>query len=338
MVLSNKGSACQDLTEKGTSAYSRKRIDWIDSLRALAMIFVIYGHRGPGFTGYFVFTSPIKITLFFAITGYVFNPHGSTKAFFYKIFRQLIVPWLVLSIVPYLLLTPIKGGSYLGAHISNILSGKENWYMPACIIAEIMWYYVLKVKKKWAKGVICIVSFIIGILLYQADILDILMINRAMCAIVFIYMGHLFRCYESQIDRLKLSLPLLTGTCIYIGLGLLTLFLYPGENLDVHLNRYYSYPICFAMIIIGLFIVFILAKKIGSFTKGVLLIGQNTLIIYLSHSYIAAILAKVFSLVRVPINPFTNILITVITCAVGTALGLIINRFIPGIMGKKKMA
>lgn len=51
----------------------KKRIEWIDALRALAMVLVIYGHQVPDLTGFFVFTSPIIITLFFAITGYVFN-------------------------------------------------------------------------------------------------------------------------------------------------------------------------------------------------------------------------------------------------------------------------
>lgn len=46
----------------------KNRKDWIDALHALAMILVIYGHRVPEWSEYFVFTSPIKIPLFFAIT------------------------------------------------------------------------------------------------------------------------------------------------------------------------------------------------------------------------------------------------------------------------------
>ena len=51
----------------------RSRKEYIDVLRALAMFFVILGHQVRGDTKYFVFTSPIKIPLFFFITGYVFN-------------------------------------------------------------------------------------------------------------------------------------------------------------------------------------------------------------------------------------------------------------------------
>ena len=50
-----------------------KRKEWVDALRALAMFLVIYGHLVQGWTPYFVFTSPVKICMFFAISGYVFK-------------------------------------------------------------------------------------------------------------------------------------------------------------------------------------------------------------------------------------------------------------------------
>lgn len=41
------------------------RKNWIDALRGLAMLFVLYGHLVHGWNEYFVFTSAIKIPLFF---------------------------------------------------------------------------------------------------------------------------------------------------------------------------------------------------------------------------------------------------------------------------------
>ena len=52
---------------------AEQRKDWIDVLRAIAVLFVIYGHMGRGMWLYYVSTSPIKIPLFFAISGYLFN-------------------------------------------------------------------------------------------------------------------------------------------------------------------------------------------------------------------------------------------------------------------------
>ena len=51
----------------------KSRKDWIDALRALAIILVVLGHQLRGVAEYFIFTSPIKMPLFFAISGYLFK-------------------------------------------------------------------------------------------------------------------------------------------------------------------------------------------------------------------------------------------------------------------------
>ena len=64
------------------------------------MILVIFGHFCPEWSEYFVFTSPIKIPLFFAITGYCFNfRDGDALSWIRNILRKLVLPWLILSLV-----------------------------------------------------------------------------------------------------------------------------------------------------------------------------------------------------------------------------------------------
>ena len=41
-----------------------KRKQWVDELRGIAMLLVLYGHLIQGSTPYFTFTSPIKLPLF----------------------------------------------------------------------------------------------------------------------------------------------------------------------------------------------------------------------------------------------------------------------------------
>lgn len=62
----------------------KKRLDWIDALRALAIFLVILGHCAPNCYTYFLFTSPLKMPLFFVITGFVFNPINVNSAFYKK--------------------------------------------------------------------------------------------------------------------------------------------------------------------------------------------------------------------------------------------------------------
>jgi fucose 4-O-acetylase-like acetyltransferase len=91
------------------------------------------------------------------------------------------------------------------------------------------------------------------------------------------------------------------------------------------------------MILTGLFAIGMLAKRIGHFQKWIITVGQNTLVIYLFHSFVVTILVKVLRIVHTPINAFTNALITILTCAVCTVLALIINQYVPVLLGRKRV-
>lgn len=319
---------------------ARPRLDWVDALRALAMLLVIYGHRVSDWIGYFVFTSPIKIPLFFAITGYIFSGgSGDTKLFFRKLFRTIIVPWLVLAIVPYLVATPIKGLPFLWRHVRDILVGADYWYMPCCITAEIFWFFILKsCKKTWQVAVSSLVLFTSGLAIYSHQILSVFMINRAMTVQVFLFIGWLLKKYEEHImEKFGKVWALVVGGCIYLGLGILSLTLYPGEVIDVHLCEYYNHFICQLMIWIGIYSLFILASKyIRNYPKCLLLIGQNSLVIYMLHSFATRVWVKVFSVLHLPVNRLTNMLLTAGVCAICLLISILINRFLPELMGKKR--
>ena len=134
------------IASAGGKIVGNKRLAWVDYLRAVAMLLVVYGHQVPYLNEYFVFTSPVKLPLFFAISAFVFNEDTDLKTFVRKLFRQIIVPWLVLTIAPRLLLIPLHGFSWFGQQVGNILSGKAYWYMPCLIIAELLWFFILKSK------------------------------------------------------------------------------------------------------------------------------------------------------------------------------------------------
>lgn len=176
----------KDIVRKKTLSYSIDRKEWIDALRALAMFFVVYGHQVKGWTDYFVFTSPIKICLFFAISGYVFKyDNVDEKKFYYNLFRKLIVPWLFFSLAPYVVIIPFKGIGYFISRLESVLLGVSAWYMPCCIIAEVIWHYLNRFIKNTLLllGLTLIISGL-GLFLGKREILNILMINRAMVVLL----------------------------------------------------------------------------------------------------------------------------------------------------------
>ena len=319
-----------------------KRKEWVDLIRALAMFFVIFGHIIGWVPAYFVYTSPIKIPLFFVITGYVFNyERKSTVDFLKNLFFKLIIPWLVLSI-PFTFLKLSTGNlSDVLKEIKYILTGVTIWYMPCCIVAEIIWFFINKYgKSKFQIIFSALVIFGLGIYTGYMDVLNVAMINRAMVVQFFILLGYLYKVEEKKIDNIGWVF-IIALVSIYIAMGIISLIIWPNTCLDVHVNRYYNYPFCFAMITLGCFLVFIIFQKL--FTENnislphiLIFLGQNTLVYYLLHNQNLRLITFVFQKMNLQMSSWMLIIIelvlTYLLCGIEAAA---INRFIPQILGRK---
>lgn len=321
--------------------HPKVRKEWIDVLRALAIIFVIYGHlleKDDHSFIYYVFTSPVKIPLFFAISGYLYKDGIPFKDFIKKIARGLIIPWLVLSLGPILLLSIIKGGNYLTSNILAIISGVSVWYMPCCIIAEIIFYLLLRsCKKQYILPAVALILSCAGVLLIKHSILDIFMLNRALSVQLFLLTGYYLHKYEHILDKVK-TCHLWIGVAIYICIAILSIYFYPGVNLDVHRGEYYNYLVCALMIFGGCTLLFSIAKRFEFHSKVLSFIGRNTLIYYIWASYPVTIYNALtsglgLSIKNIYINAFVE---TAFVCCVCAILAALVGRFLPEAVGRKR--
>lgn len=303
----------------------------------MAMVFVIYGHIANSYTVYFVFTSPIKISLFFAITGYVFNGNRTTKDFYNNIIRKLVIPWIILGMSIPAVMMPFKDVEYFIAHLKSILTGETFWYMPCCIIAEIIWFNLLKLcKKDYWIIITAIILFLAGLTLDKFSILDICMINVAFVVQLYILIGYIYKKLEAKIGLFEYKLVIL-GIAIYIALGIITLEIYPGQSLDIHVGRYYNLPICILMIYLGCFAVLIFASKIKKIPKWLCYIGRNTLVIYIYHGYVLEIFKRISGSLNIYFHNWAiAIIITIITVAICCLLSWLINLLLPELLGKRR--
>lgn len=86
-----------------------KRLDYIDALRGLAILFIVFGHipmycyhTGDTFTSCRSFTSLVQLPIFFFVSGFVFKiknisiTRGGGKFILNK-FRQLIIPAIIIG-------------------------------------------------------------------------------------------------------------------------------------------------------------------------------------------------------------------------------------------------
>ena len=138
-----------------------QRKAWIDALRAMAILMVMYDHHA-GCVTVFAFGTPVKMPLFFALSGYLFKiKPGGDSVFFKKLFTGV----------------------------------------PCFIVSEAIFYYFLKWSKGKTilLVVFCILASIAGHILRYNRQLDFFMINIAFTVQMYFLFGHVIRKYESYI-------------------------------------------------------------------------------------------------------------------------------------------
>lgn len=316
----------------------QQRLEWIDALRGMAMLFVLYGHMIPEVTPFFVFTSPIKIPLFFAITGYVFNQNRTDFVdFVRKLSVGIIVPWIFLYMSPIVALSPLRGSGTITDGLYKMLSGAAAWYMPCCVIAETIHYLILK-SSKGREVLVCVASLFlagIGFVLGRMHLLDFAMLNRALVAQSFILIGYVMREVPSKPDERPI---LRLGGLLYLTLCVLSLIFYPEQSMDVHLNRYYNIVLCSALIAIGCVTVFMLFKRVTKFPKFLSFIGQNTLVYYIWGGYAQRLMRKAFGFFGIDMinNSCLSVLGLIGSCTILGAASLFLGKTLPFAIGRER--
>lgn len=303
---------------------------WLDALRGLAMLMVVYGHCVRDWGEYFVFTSPLKMPLFFAISGYLFKPRDGKQSVFYKsIFLKLVVPWIVLGMISY----PTVGQFF------NLLSGKKFWFMPCLVISEIIWFYIHKYSQKDSQIIILgFIACIIGFVLHKFGLLRYAMINTAFIVQIFFVMGFIIRKYETVIEKRRKTW-ITVSAILYVLLGVSTLLLFPDQWIDVHLNEYFNIPICAVMIAFGCVSMFILFKINNLSPRWLIYIGQNTLIIYMLHGIAFSFFTRGLALLNIQLMmplPVIGLMKTIFACIMCCVLAWLANRYLPEVVGKKR--
>ena len=324
--------------ERNASDRENERKDWLDVLRALAVLFVIYGHLYKQYE-FFLFTSPVKIPLFFAISGYLmYGKKESVKGFFQRMLRRIIIPWLVLSLglgMRYILTQGIK--FYLNYTV-EVLIGKQLWYIVCCIIAQSIFYFL---SRFWGAGwKLCIAVFLtamVGLVLSSFGIGEMFQFNTALIAQFFLLLGYWIGKYENKLFNVKWWLPfVMLGVYVCLAIGSMVLF--PGRTMDIHNNAYYNVPYCFLLITVGCVMIFVCVQPIKQFPQWLCAIGRNTLVFYIHNVFWKGMAARFLSLLRITIpHTWYGALIWLFLSCIGCGFeAYLLNRYFPEANGRKR--
>ena len=317
----------------------KERKTWIDGLRGLAMLFVIYGHLCMGIPYYSIFSSPIKLPLFFAVTGYVFSfKGGDMRAFFSGLWKHLIRPWLIFAVL--YTIVKIAAGTAAGEALYEFASGNVAWYIPCLIAAEIIFFLILKAAKSlYLQYLLMLAVSVTGYFLSRLPGDFWTFAGRMMIVQFYILTGYAIRNLDGRIEKARLW-PAAFGL-IFIAAGAYLAASGDLTRMDVQSN-YYTHPlICAAMALCGCSFLFYYARFVKT-PRWLAFIGRNTLIFYLFHARILDMLRPLINKIPYSLRSSTltglpiSLAILVLLCGICAICSLLIDRYVPVLAGKSR--
>lgn len=147
------------------------------------------------------------LTAFFFLSGYLFHngerPFSLAKKLL-SIVRGIILPYFFFTLLlafPKALMTDLSFKEV----IVNILEGKGSWFVAALAVAEIEFSFAMMLRRHWSFHILPWIAIILAFLL--TGNLDnehnYWKVHNALIAFLFLYLGHMYRRYEQQLQFLK---------------------------------------------------------------------------------------------------------------------------------------
>lgn len=335
----------------------KRRIEWIDLSKFVGIFVMVWGHSGVS-ENVDIAIHAFHMPLFFFLSGYLYKDGQQIK----KKTKTLLIPYFVFGIVLFLvwriidkiITLPVfysfsdlfKGLLYDNAMVSPYAG--VQWFLTGLFLTEVLFYLIKRfVKTNIGILLILILFSIIGFiypLLTEKRMFWAL--DCALTAIVFYGVGFLIRSCKNYISKLMnntlIKFPVIAALIL---LSVFATYMNGYVNMrTLQYNNYFFYYLS-AFSIIGLIV--LLARRISEINiiksnyiyKGVLYIGQNTLIVLVMNQFFNQLFRwfikpHIYTLIS---NQYiVDFVFAIIIILLMIPVSYIINRFFPFVLGKSK--
>jgi fucose 4-O-acetylase-like acetyltransferase len=324
------------------------RIEWLDSLKGLAIILVVWGHLNIPIKAETIIYS-FHMPLFFFVSGYLFKQNNRTlKEYVHRKISGLLVPYVFFALIS------IPFGIYLdivnGAGFSPLrilihfffINGSVGWNAPiwfliVLFIIEVVYFVISSYKIN--RTIFVIFSFALGYIFALSQVRYPLGLHLISWGLVFYYLGNMAR-EKLIIEKLTQTIP--KTVMFLIPLAAINIFfgLIMNEKVSMYINQLGDYLYFYVAAIAGILFMCFLMKQIPSY-RILNFFGKNTLLVLAIH-YLALRLYQLFdeSIFGYPYmdhnSYFISILLTVVTLISCVPIVYFVNKYLPFIVGRRK--
>lgn len=327
---------------------TEKRLDWIDNLRGFGMILVVWGHMNLPYIMETVIYS-FHMPLFFFISGYLYR--AKEEHFVIAIKRKatgMLIPYLFFAAIS----IPFGIGLSLvqdtTISISSIfinyfyLDGSVGWNSPLWFLIVLFFIeiiYIVIDKLKWNNLFLIVLSFILGYGFSVTHMEFPFGINIVFYGVVFYSLGDFLKTvgmekewFSNKVKKISL-LVVLALINIVFGLFLNSrVSVYHNE-----LGNYFWFYIAAVSACLAFFIIFKGTKRVKVLT----FFGLNSVVVMCTHyffKYAFILIDRRFGgILSAERSLLISILETVVVLICSIPICLFFNRYIPVVIGKRKI-
>lgn len=279
-----------------------KRLDWIDMTKGLAIILVLLVHLN--FNTYsVVWIGSFIVTLFFIVSGFLFSEGKSFKDFLYKRIKTLIIPYFLLGIpltISFTIYSHFKynaGFDFLENFKCLLIQNRyiTLWFTSTLFLVYILYYLINKfIKNDIGKLLVSIISIFIGIFIHKFYTSLPWNIDLVFYTLPFFYVGHMYKKYYFKFEKIEnnknnIYLLIVINLIINIVCALISYNKYKYA-FSLFGNQFGIIWLSYISAIAGSFFVIYISKLIN--VKFIRYLGENTLLYYSWHQYLAFPIAE----------------------------------------------
>lgn len=327
---------------------NRERFLWLDLLKGLCMFFVVMSHSNPPLLYAWLYT-PLFLSGFFFASGYTFSMKRNWWNFFTHKAKTILVPYLFFGISNAVLACIVDGDNILeriiGLGLSVNCQNDDLWFIMCLFTMQLVFYWLIKLTGFCGNvgGQIgCVLVFcLIGIFLTMRNIRLPFQMETALFMMPFMYMGYGWRkSGKLIIDKVtnKNLFMLCSVVIVYVLICIVM-----GNTVNIHAEEYDNVFVFICQALMGTAAVVWISRYteifMGKtiFSQCISFIGRNTFIYYALQSKVIRFLDLLYNHFNINLSNYLKApLYTVLCCVILFFPTVIINRYFPFVLGKRK--